>query len=183
MIYIFNFYIRNTRLPVGPARFKNGWLATKEFARKCERTFEYLSPQVELGTTQFATRPSLPMNNSRFYPPLNNLRQNLNPNNLTNYNTIAVWYNLVWFTILIQLQVPNRHVTFLMFSRTHLFFISENTNFDSILIQLKKKCLLLNGQSIYMWSRRFGIRPLLSAGISWGVLDCAHLSLLPHWGE
>ena len=65
MIYIFNFYIRNTRLPAGPAHFKDGRVATKKYARKCGRTFEYLSPRVEfLGATRSATRPSPPMNSS-----------------------------------------------------------------------------------------------------------------------
>ena len=34
-----------------------------------------------------------------------------------------------------------------------------------------------------MWSRRFGVRSLLGTGINWGFLDCAHLSLLPPWGN
>ena len=33
-----------------------------------------------------------------------------------------------------------------------------------------------------MWSRTFGVQPLLSAGINWGFLHCTHLSLLPPWG-
>ena len=43
MIYIINFYIRNTRQPMGPARFKNVRVATKKYLCKCRRTFEYLN--------------------------------------------------------------------------------------------------------------------------------------------
>ena len=51
MIYIFNFYIRNTRLAADPARFNNGRVGTKIHDQKCGRTFEYLNPRVEiLGT-------------------------------------------------------------------------------------------------------------------------------------
>ena len=59
MIYIFNFYKRNIRLPAGPARFKIGRVTTKKYVRKCGRAFEYLSPRIEfLGTTRSATRPN-----------------------------------------------------------------------------------------------------------------------------
>ena len=65
MIYILNFYTKNTRVPTGPTRFKKGRVATKKYARKYGWTFKYLSPHVEfLDITRSTTRPSPPINSS-----------------------------------------------------------------------------------------------------------------------
>ena len=79
LYYIFDIYVINTRLPAGPARFKNGRVATKNYALKCGRGFVYLCPRVDfIANTRSATRPSPPMNSSTM-PPRRQRREERTP--------------------------------------------------------------------------------------------------------